>query len=151
MNFLSDNGLAGSVDDTSMDMFPGVPAGIFGSTSHKYDPIHEYTKNGTVNGIKVAPEYRDRLIRRAEDLNDIFVPQHDVRVVCLDIRPGSEDLNEYQKILQDSANGDVVIQMHDKTASNTGYIVLLVYDKVRMIFRRESDNSVYPPISAKKE
>lgn len=153
MGFFSDNGLvSGSPEDTELDasVFSGgvsydIPYGMT-RKSPMEDRFRDYVKYGTIDGIPVDDKCKNRAIPKETDLLEIFVPSHDVHAECFSISPGSEDIAKYQSILQESASGNAVVQVHERTFSKDGYMVLIVYDRIRMVFRKPDDDKTYPVI-----
>jgi hypothetical protein len=99
-----------------------------------------------VSGIRVDEEYRDRQIPQGTDLNTIFIPVPEVSVYCLNLSPGSEDIEVYQNILQEVASGDAILESQDKHPTENGFVVLLTINRARMVFRKKSYNEDFPKI-----
>lgn len=135
-----------------------IPFNIDGSIYHnpaddmsrwpsKLSDVDIYVRDHRVSGVLVGDEFVDRQIPKNTDLSEIFVPKSDVEVFCLDIFPGSEDIKVYQQVLQDVASGNVILESQDKHPTDKGYIVLIVVNKARMVFRKESYKEDFPEMN----
>ena len=112
----------------------------------RLDDVDMYVRDGVVSGIKVDDRYKNRTIPRDADFSEIFVPRHDVNVYCLHIFPGSEDIKKYQEILQSVYAGDAILDSVDKHPSDKGFIVMLIVNNARMVFRKEAYEEDFPEI-----
>ena len=110
----------------------------------RMDDVDIYVRDGIVSGIKVDEQFRNRQIPKDSDFSEIFIPISDVQVHCFDIHPGSPDIVKYQEILQDIYSGDVILESIDKHPSDKGFVVMVVVNRARMVFRKESYNEDFP-------
>ena len=113
--------------------------------------IDMYVRYGTYNGIKVEDNCRDRMIPKDTDLSQVFDQKNDISVYCLDIFPGSNDINKYQELLQSVYTGDSIIESIDKHPTDKGFVVMLVVNNARMRFRISEYNNIFPSIGVTNE
>lgn len=121
------------------------------ATDRKMCDVDTYVRDAAVSGIKVAPEYVNRMIPKDTDLNEVFTPRSDVSVYCLNVFPGSDDVKLYERIMQEVSSGDAFIDSIDKHPTENGFVILLVVDRTRMVFRKDSYNELFPPMEMKHE
>lgn len=128
-------------------------ADIWGNSSTRLmgSDVDIYVRNNTYMGIKVADDCINRMIPKDANLADVFTPVHKEYVYCFDIYPGSEDIQKYQDILQDVANGDAILESQDKHPTDKGFIIMLVVNYARMVFRKEEYKEDYPVIEVNNE
>lgn len=117
----------------------------------RLEDVDLYVRDGTVGGIKVDDKYRDRQIPKDTNFSEVFRPVYDIKVYCLDIYPGSEDICIYQEILQSVYTGDAILESIDKHPSDKGFIVMITVNYARMVFRKESYEEAYPKMDVKHE
>lgn len=115
----------------------------------QFDDIDSYVRDGVVGGIRVSEECLNRQIPRGTDLSEVFKPVYDVQVYCLNIYPGSEDIDKYQKILQSVYQGDATIESLDKHPTDKGFIVMVTVNNARMVFRKKSYEEDFPTMDVK--
>ena len=132
-----------SRDDSFILDNQGMASG-WGAAHKRLDDVDIYVRDGVVSGIKVDDVYRHRQIPKGSDFSEIFIPVNDVKVYCFDIYPGSDDINKYQEIMQDVYSGDAILESIDKHPSDKGFVVMLVINRARMVFRKESYNEDFP-------
>jgi hypothetical protein len=129
----------------------GMATGNWCQQTRQFDDIDSYVRDGTVGGIKVDAAYKDRQIPRGTDLSEVFKPVHEVQVYCFHIYPGSEDIEKYQKVLQTVYQGDAFLESSDKHPSDKGFIVMLIVNNARMVFRKESYEEDFPTMDVNNE
>ena len=132
----------------NIDSFGGDGFGAFSRMNDRrpLSDVDVYVRDGFVAGIRVDEDYRDRQIPQDTDLNNIFTPVPNVSVYCLNLSPGSKDIEVYQSILQEVASGDAILESQDKHPTNDGFVVLLTINRARMVFRKKSYNEDFPKI-----
>ena len=126
----------------------GIPNQLFDDirTRRQFSDVDTYVRDGVYNGIKVSDECRDRLIPKDTDLGDVFTPVSDVSVYCLHVYPESPDILKYQEIMQSVYTGDAFIDSIDKHPTDKGFVVMLVVNRARMVFRKDTYNELFPTI-----
>ena len=129
----------------------GMATGCWGDRVKQFDDIDSYVRDGVIGGIKVSEEYRNRQIPRGTDLSEVFKPVYDVKVYCFHIYPGSEDIPNYQEILQSVYQGDTILESLDKHPSDKGFIVMLTVNNAKMVFRKKSYEEDFPTMDVNNE
>lgn len=110
--------------------------------------VETYYREGTVQGIPVAPEYVNLPFRNTDNINDIFRVDRKMHsaLFLISYEPGEtaigklkDTLNAYSQIRQKACDGSVIIVSEDKTYDPVlhGYNVLLVYEEDTMVLRPE--------------
>ena len=110
-----------------------------------------YIRDNTYLGIKVADEFTNRMIPKDTDMSEVFKPLNRAKVYCFNIFPGSTDITEYQEVLQEIADGDAILESQDKHPTDKGFVVMLVVNYARMIFRKEDYREDYPKVKVPNE
>ena len=119
------------------------------NAQRRYTDVDAYVRDGVYAGVKVAEDCRDRLIPKDTDLGDVFRPVSDVSVYCLDIYPQSPDIETYQQIMQEVYTGDAFIDSIDKHPTDKGFVILLVINRAKMVFRKDTYKELFPTIGTK--
>lgn len=109
--------------------------------------IDSYVREGTYNGVMVADECKNRMIPKDTDLSTIFTPSNNVSVHCLEIYPGSRDIQTYADIMQAVHDGDSFLESVDKHPTDKGFVVMLVVNKLRMKFSNDKYKEIFPVIN----
>lgn len=124
---------------------------ILPSRRGRSNDIELYVRDGTYMGIKVDDNYVDRLIPKDADMSEIFMPVHNEHVYCFSIYPDSPDIDKYRKVLQDIADGSAILESQDKHPTDKGFVILLVVNYARMVFRKDSLDEDYPKMQVNNE
>lgn len=140
-----------SLDDISFSHNTVGSGDIFPSTRNRLNDVDIYVRDGTYMGIKVADLYANRMIPKDADMSEIFTPAYNEQVYCFNIYPGSEDIDKYRDVLQSIADGDAILESQDKHPTDKGFVILLVVNYARMVFRKEAFNEDYPEIQVNNE
>lgn len=124
---------------------------VFPDTRNRLNDVDVYVRDGTYMGIKVDDAYTNRMIPKDANMSEIFIPRYQEQVHCFNIYPGSDDIDKYRKVLQDVADGDAILESQDKHPTDKGFVILLVVNYARMVFRKDDLNDDYPKIQVSNE
>jgi hypothetical protein len=141
-----------SLEDISFGHNNTVGEGyLFPNSRGRSSDVDIYVRDGTYMGIKVDNNYVDRMIPKDANMSEIFTPVHNERVYCFNIYPDSPDIEKYREVLQDIADGDAILESQDKHPTDKGFVILLIVNYARMVFRKDSLDEDYPRMQVNNE
>lgn len=140
-----------SLDDIAFNHDTVGTGSIFPDDRRRISDVDIYVRDGTYMGIKVDSRYTNRMIPKDADMSEIFSPVYNEQVYCFNIFPGSEDIDKYRDVLQSIADGYAILESQDKHPTDKGFVILLVVNYARMVFRKDELNEDYPKIQVTNE